>query len=95
MSSSNEARSRGKEKGSLARQLVLALVLGLLGVLLVIMTANAYVAVKIHDTLEDFDRGTFNYTGLLDLPPHIESVQLLPIGLTGEWPCEQLHGRFC
>jgi uncharacterized repeat protein (TIGR01451 family) len=64
---------------------VLALVLGLLGVLLMIMTANAYVAKKTQDSLLDFDRGRFFYTGLLDIPPDIHSVQLLPVGLTGEW----------
>lgn len=68
-----------------ARRLVLALVLGLLGVLLMIMTANAYVAKKTQDSLLDFDRGTFFYTGLLDIPDDdIHSVQLLPIGLTGK-----------
>jgi uncharacterized repeat protein (TIGR01451 family) len=68
-----------------ARRLVLAFVLGLLGVLLMIMTANAYVAKKTQDSLLDFDRGRFFYTGLLDIPPDIHSVQLLPVGLTGDW----------
>lgn len=75
-------RHRGATR---ARRLVLALVLGLLGVLLMIMTANAYVAKKTQDSLLDFDRGRFFYTGLLDIPPDIHSVQLLPVGLTGEW----------
>jgi uncharacterized repeat protein (TIGR01451 family) len=74
-----------KEGAARGRRVVLALVLGLLGALLVIMTANAYVAKKTHDTLLDFDRGRFFYTGLLDIPPDIHSVQLLPVGLTGEW----------
>jgi uncharacterized repeat protein (TIGR01451 family) len=75
-----------KEKGSTTRQLGLAIVLGLLGMLIFALTANAYVAVKIDDTLVDFDQGTFIRTGLLDIPEKdIDSVQLLPIGLTGEW----------
>jgi uncharacterized repeat protein (TIGR01451 family) len=52
------------------------------------VTANAYVARKTETTLADFDSGTFAYTGLLDLPdrePPIDSVQLIPIGLTGAW----------
>lgn len=68
-----------------SRRVVLAFVLGLLGVLLMVMTANAYVAKKTQDSLLDFDRGRFFYTGLLDIPPDIHSVQLLPVGLTGEW----------
>jgi uncharacterized repeat protein (TIGR01451 family) len=75
----------GRSGATRARRLVLALVLGLLGVLLMIMTANAYVAKKTQDSLLDFDRGRFFYTGLLDIPPDIHSVQLLPVGLTGEW----------
>ncbi len=77
--------SDGHRGATRARRLVLALVLGLLGVLLMIMTANAYVAKKTQDSLLDFDRGRFFYTGLLDIPPDIHSVQLLPVGLTGEW----------
>ena len=85
MNGSNGIESFGADKKSTVRRLVLALVLGLLGASILIMTANAYVAVKIQDTLLDFDRGTFSYTGLLDIPPDIDSVQLLPVGLTGDW----------
>ena len=72
------------KREDLPRQLGLALVLGLLSVLVLIVTADAYVAKKVETKLVDFDNGTFLYTGLLDLPP-LESVQLLPIGLTGSW----------
>jgi hypothetical protein len=85
MNGSDRTEPFGAETGSTPRRLVLALVLGLLGTLILVMTANAYVAVKIQDTLVDFDRGSFFYTGLLDIPPDIDSVQLLPVGLTGEW----------
>ena len=91
MNVSDETVVLGRGKGSRARRLVLALVLGLLGVLVLIMTANAYVAVVIEDNLSDFDRGTFIYTGLLDIPPDIQSVQLLPVGLTGEWTTSELR----
>ncbi len=77
--------SCGTEKRTTARRLVLALVLALLGMLILIMTANAYVALQTEDTLEDFDSGRFIYTGLLDIEPDVQSVQLLPVGLTGEW----------
>jgi uncharacterized repeat protein (TIGR01451 family) len=74
------------EQRSILRRLTLILVLGLLAALTLIATANAYVAVKVHDTLADFDQGTFIYTGLLDIPDFgIHSVQLLPIGLTGDF----------
>jgi uncharacterized repeat protein (TIGR01451 family) len=66
------------------RQVGLGLVLGLLSVLVLIVTADAYVSKKTETTLVDFDSGLFLYTGLLDLPPR-DSVQLLPIGLTGDW----------
>jgi uncharacterized repeat protein (TIGR01451 family) len=69
----------------MAQRLMLAFVLGLLAVLAGFVTVNAYVAVKIESSLADFDSGTFIYTGLLDIPPDIHSVQLLPVGLTGDW----------
>jgi uncharacterized repeat protein (TIGR01451 family) len=75
----------GQKENGLPRRLGLALVLSLLGVLLAIITADAYVAKKTETTLADFDTGRFIYTGLLDLPPEVDSVQLLPIGLTGNW----------
>jgi uncharacterized repeat protein (TIGR01451 family) len=83
--SDSKASCDGHRGTTLARRLVLAFVLGLLAVLFMIMTANAYVAKKTQDSLLDFDRGRFFYTGLLDIPPDIHSVQLLPVGLTGEW----------
>jgi uncharacterized repeat protein (TIGR01451 family) len=83
--SDSSVSCNGRRGATRARRLVLAIVLGLLGVLLMIMTANAYVAKKAQDSLLDFDRGRFFYTGLLDIPPDIHSVQLLPVGLTGEW----------
>jgi uncharacterized repeat protein (TIGR01451 family) len=70
------------------RRLALTLAFGLALTLALVVTANAYVARKTETTLADFDSGTFSYTGLLDLPdqkPPIDSVQLLPIGLTGSW----------
>jgi uncharacterized repeat protein (TIGR01451 family) len=86
MNSSGSSVSSDRHRGATrARRLGLAFVLGLLGVLLMIMTANAYVAKRTQDSLLDFDRGRFFYTGLLDIPPDIHSVQLLPVGLTGEW----------
>ncbi|MGQ9597810.1 MAG: hypothetical protein ACUVWZ_00160 [Anaerolineae bacterium] len=68
------------------RSLLLAVPLGLLGVLVFVLSSNAYVTQKGETTLVDFDSGTFIYTGLLDIPEQgVDSVQLLPIGLTGEW----------
>jgi uncharacterized repeat protein (TIGR01451 family) len=79
-----------REKRSIPRRLLLILVLGLLAGLILVVTANAYVAVRVDDTLADFDRGTFIYTGLLDIPDFgIHSVQLLPIGLTGNFTLTQ------
>ncbi|MGD8626553.1 MAG: hypothetical protein PVJ34_18585 [Anaerolineae bacterium] len=72
-------------RSRLSRQLVLALTLSLLALCILFVTANAYVAKKTETTLTDFDSGTFLYTGLLDIPPDVDSVQLLPIGLTGQW----------
>ncbi len=75
-----------RERGRVTHRLVLSFVLGLLGVLILMVTANAYVARKIEDSLADFDSGTFIDTGLLDLPAEdIHSVQLLPVGLTGQF----------
>jgi uncharacterized repeat protein (TIGR01451 family) len=74
------------------RQAVLAVVLALLAALVFVVTANAYVAQRTHDTLTDFDRGTFTFTGLLDIPERdIDSVQLLPVGLTGEMELSSRH----
>ncbi len=74
------------------RQILLVLVLALLIVLILAVTANAYVAQRTNDTLSDFDRGTFTFTGLLDIPERdIDSVQLLPVGLTGEMELSPLH----
>ena len=70
----------------LASPLVLSLVFALLGVSILFVTAHAYVVKRIETTLDDFYTGTFFYTGLLDIPTEgIDSVQLLPIGLTGDW----------
>ena len=81
-----------KEKGSRARRFGLALALGLLAMMFFVLTANAYVAVKVDDSLVDFDQGSFVYTGLLDIPDKgIHSVQLLPVGLTGEWQTSPQH----
>ena len=67
------------------RPLALALVLALLAVLAIAATANAFVARLTETTVSDFDSGIFHYTGLLDIPPDVHSVQLLPVGLTGIW----------
>jgi uncharacterized repeat protein (TIGR01451 family) len=77
-------RLASHDHGWAHRQLVLACTLSLLGLLLFIVTAHAYVAKVTKTTLVDFDGGSFFYTALLDLPPDIDSVQLMPIGLTGE-----------
>lgn len=71
---------------SLPRSIALALPLALLATLVVAISVNAFVLKKTESTLVDFDSGTFLYTGLLDLPDvGVDSVQLLPIGLTGAW----------
>ncbi|MBN1135668.1 MAG: hypothetical protein JXM73_03740 [Anaerolineae bacterium] len=72
-------------KEAAPRRLALAFLLALLAVLIAAVTANAYVTKKTRTTLADFDSGTFLLTGLLTIPPDIESVQLMPIGLTGDW----------
>lgn len=74
------------QKGMRQRQAALVLVLAMLWVLAIAATANAYVAMRTETTLVDFDSGTFLYTGLLDLPEEeIDSVQLMPVGLAGDW----------
>jgi uncharacterized repeat protein (TIGR01451 family) len=79
-------RSTPCHRSSLRRSVALGLPLALLGTLILVISANAYVSVKTESTLADFDSGTFLYTGLLDIPTDdIHSVQLLPIGLTGNW----------
>ena len=78
-------RSNEDSKEAAPRRLALAFLLGLLVVLIVAVTANAYVDKKIRTSLVEFDGGTFLLTGLLTIPPDIESVQLMPIGLTGDW----------
>ncbi|MGC9333983.1 MAG: Kelch repeat-containing protein, partial [Anaerolineae bacterium] len=76
----------------MGRQLILSLVLALLGVCILFVTAHAYVIRRIETTLDDFYTGTFLYTGLLDIPAEgIDSVQLLPIGLTGDWQTSAHH----
>ena len=66
--------------------MALALVLAMWAVLAIATTANAFVARLTETTVSDFDSGIFRYTGLLDLPGEdIHSVQLLPVGLTGDW----------
>jgi uncharacterized repeat protein (TIGR01451 family) len=58
----------------------------MLAVLAIAATASAYVARRTETTLGDFNSGTFSYTGLLDLPDEgIDSVQLMPVGLAGDW----------
>lgn len=74
----------GHDRAWVYRQLVLACTLSLLAVLAFIVTAHAYVAKETKTTVAQFDGGSFFYTGLLDIPPDIDSVQLLPIGLTGD-----------
>jgi len=78
-------RSNEVSKEAAPHRLALAFLLGLLAVLIVAVTANAYVTKKTRTTLADFDSGTFLLTGLLTIPPDVESVQLMPIGLTGDW----------
>lgn len=74
-------RSRARQ-----RRAALVLVLAMLALLAIAVTANAYVAKRTETTLVDFDSGTFVYTGLLDLPEEeIDSVQLMPVGLAGDW----------
>jgi uncharacterized repeat protein (TIGR01451 family) len=71
---------------------ILSVVLGLLGVCIVFVTAHAYVIRRFETTLNDFYTGTFLYTGLLDIPEEdIDSVQLLPVGLTGDWQTSVHH----
>jgi uncharacterized repeat protein (TIGR01451 family) len=73
-----------------SRRRALALVLAIAALMLLMMatalTAQAYVTKVGHDTLEDFVEGEFHRTGLLDIPKDgIQSVQLIPAGLFGDW----------
>ena len=68
---------------SVARRGALVLVLGLLCLLAAIATANAYVTKTTQTSIDDFALGTFQYTGLVDLPNDVEGVQLLPMGIEG------------
>jgi uncharacterized repeat protein (TIGR01451 family) len=76
-----------------SRRRVLALILsfGALILLLVAtaMTTQAYVTSKMHDTLADFVEGRFYWTGLLDIPPDVQSVQLMPAGLVTHWAVDR------
>ncbi len=83
----SQERTEGKGQGhTKRRQAALALVLALLAMVTIAATAHAYVARRTETTLVDFDSGIFSYTGLLDLPDeHIDSVQLMPVGLGGDW----------
>jgi len=71
-----------------------ALALSLVGCVLVILligmvtTTHAFVTKVGEDTLEDFASGEFYRTSLLEIPPDIDSVQLVPIGLSGQWGME-------
>jgi uncharacterized repeat protein (TIGR01451 family) len=81
MHSQENMDDKGK-KAKRARQGALVLVLGLLAILVVVTSANAYVTRTTQTSIADFELGTFTYTGIVDLPD-VESVQLLPIGLEG------------
>ncbi len=70
---------------SRCRGMALALVFGAVTLLATTLTAQAFVAKMRETTLDDFASGEFHRTGLLDIPPDIDSVQLLPVGLTGQW----------
>jgi len=74
----------GYDRAWARRQLVLAFSLSLLVLLAFIVTAHAYVAKETKSTLVEFNGGSFYFTALLDIPPDIDSVQLIPIGLTGD-----------
>jgi len=77
-----------KPQQSRHRMLALVVVLGALAVLLIgtAITGRAYVTKTTQTTLDDFASGEFHKTGLLDIPErNIDSVQLIPIGLVGEW----------
>jgi uncharacterized repeat protein (TIGR01451 family) len=70
------------------RGLALVVAVGALLLLMMVttLTAQAYVTKMGHDTLEDFVDGEFHRTGLLDIPKEgIQSVQLIPAGLFGDW----------
>ncbi|MBN1658087.1 MAG: DUF11 domain-containing protein [Anaerolineae bacterium] len=82
----NSTEQITRPRGALPRPLLLAIPLALLGVLLVTATVQAVMVSRVHTTLAQFDTGSFDRTGLLDIPSEgIHSVQLLPIGLTGDW----------
>ena len=84
MESQNQTDAMG-HRSTRGRPAALALVLAMLALLAIATTANAFVARLTETTVSDFDSGFFSYTGLLDIPPDIHSVQLLPVGLTGDW----------
>jgi uncharacterized repeat protein (TIGR01451 family) len=51
-------------------------------------TTQAYVTKVGETTLVDFASGQFYRTSLLEIPPDVDSVQLVPIGLSGQWGTE-------
>jgi len=80
---SGDVSSRGR---ALALSLVgCALVILLIGM---VTTSHAFVTTIGEDTLEDFASGEFYRTSLLEIPPDVDSIQLVPIGLSGEWGME-------
>ncbi len=68
------------------RALALVVALCALAVLLIVTvtTTEAFVSKLSETTLADFASGSFYRTSLLDVPP-IDGIQLLPVGLSGQW----------
>ncbi|MGQ9553406.1 MAG: hypothetical protein ACUVWR_04760 [Anaerolineae bacterium] len=58
----------------------------LLSLLLGAVPATAFVTQTVVDVVSDFSSGTFDRTGLVNIPAeNVSGVQLMPIGLSGEW----------
>jgi uncharacterized repeat protein (TIGR01451 family) len=70
----------------------LALILALCALVLLLIgtvtTTQAFVTKVGETTLVDFASGQFYRTSLLEIPPDIDSVQLVPVGLSGQWGIE-------
>lgn len=75
----------------LAHRAVAGVLMALVVLVLSAAPAAAFVTHTVLDVVADFSGGTFQRTGLVSSPEEgVHGVQLMPIGLTGEWVTDRL-----
>ncbi|NPV07430.1 MAG: DUF11 domain-containing protein [Anaerolineae bacterium] len=73
-----------------ARRLATGVGALLAALLVAVAPAGAFVTQTVLDLVPDFADGAFRRTGLINIPAeNISGVQLMPIGLSGEWVLDQ------